>query len=125
MIGNMNRRAQIQARSSDIDANVLPYRDGHAGDEPLWSTVATVWADIRPATGRDVEFMAANQVTEAIKYIVRYRRLAFPGITESHRIVFVEDASEGITRTLQIEAVRPDIAHDWMRLDCTEGEQDG
>lgn len=72
--GRLNRRITIQNYTTTQDAN--------GNIVQTWTTFATVWAAVEPASGR--EFFEAQQIaTETtVKFVIRHRS----GITEDMRI---------------------------------------
>ncbi len=46
--------------------------DAYGQVPPGWSTFATVWARIEPATGRELEFAKSFEATVTHKVIIRY-----------------------------------------------------
>jgi len=74
--GKLDRRIEIQSRSvtqNSYGEAIISY-----------STVATVWAEVLPLSGREL-FAAAQKYPEAqMKIRIRYRT----GINETNRIVF-------------------------------------
>ena len=63
--GQLTRRLRIQSRSSA--------QDSFGGPQLSWGDVATVWADIQPLSGRELESAQrlASEITHQI--IVRYQ----------------------------------------------------
>lgn len=111
--GRLNRRIQIQSRSTAVDG----WYDAQSAD---FETVATVWASVRPTYGAEKYETAVDVAKVAFEVWYRYR--AFPTVTEAHRIQYTEDADASIVRTLDIEAVLPHRDREMMRLICSEGE---
>ena len=68
-----------------VQANT-PAADGHGQMQPGWSTVATLWGYVRPATGREVAVAGQQQGT--VSRVVETR---WPGalvtVTPLHRLV--------------------------------------
>lgn len=86
MIGRMRHRVQIQARSTAQDAAGQPVE--------TWTTTATVWADVRPVSGREHWPESGERAELTHEISMRYG----PTVTPKHRIVFG-------TRTFDIEHV--------------------
>ena len=65
--GQLSRRLRLQSRSAS--------QDSFGGQNLVWSDVATVWAEIRPITGRELENARriASEVSHQI--LVRYQPL--------------------------------------------------
>lgn len=84
--------------------------DGYGGEEKIWQDVFTVWASIKPVSGREYyEAMAIqNEITHRIK--VRYRS----DITTDMRIAHGD-------RIYEIEAVIDiDSRHKYLEILCRE-----
>jgi SPP1 family predicted phage head-tail adaptor len=62
-----------------------PDGDGGYTEDP-WTTLATVWASIVPATARDLERVVAGTVQSSATHLVTIRYLA--GVTTKTRVVF-------------------------------------
>jgi SPP1 family predicted phage head-tail adaptor len=60
--------------------------DGDGGFTDTWTTLATVWASIVPATARDLERVVAGTVQSSATHLVTIRYLA--GVTTKTRVVF-------------------------------------
>lgn len=63
------RAGQIDRRIT-IERNT-PGRDAVGAETESWTTLATVWAEVRPAAGR--EFFDAQQVVAEAKVVFRIR----------------------------------------------------
>ena len=105
--GKLNRRVTIEAPGTAQDSVGQLVQ--------TWSTVAEVWAAIRPLAGR--ELMLAKSVEAEITHTVtiRYRS----GITTGHRLLFG-------ARVFNITAVidRAEAGR-YLELSCTEGLNNG
>jgi SPP1 family predicted phage head-tail adaptor len=88
-IGKLNRLVTIQQLAAGQDAAGQPVQ--------TWSTLATVWANIRHLSG--VETIKAGAETSAVKASIRIRRRT--DVTTAMRVV------HGST-TYEIKAVLPD-----------------
>ena len=97
--GMLNSRISIQQLSTGQDAIGQPVT--------TWTTLATVWANIRYLNG--VETIKADTPTSVVKASIRIRRRT--DITPAMRVVF------GAT-TFQINAVLPD-EQDRERVDLS------
>lgn len=79
--GSLNRRIQIQQRSTSQDT---------FGDQAqTWTTIATVWGEISPLSGR--ELMSAQSVQSEITHqiTVRYQSIfANPKAVTAYRAVY-------------------------------------
>lgn len=102
--GELRKRITIQQRSGST-------QDGFGSPITTWGTYATVWAAVRPLSGR--ELIAAQAVQSEISHQVtlRYRS----GITTAMRVLFG-------SRIFNITAVLDENeAHEKITLLCTEG----
>lgn len=100
--GRLRHRVAIQ---SSVETN------DHGSVTQAWTTQATRWADIRPASGRERE--VANQQNQETTHIVEMRT---PGIAVTSKMRLVYDS-----RTFEIESVRnPDELGERLLLDCVE-----
>ncbi len=77
-IGPMLHRVQIQSVAET--ANV------HGGLTQVWSTIATVAAEVTPLSG--TELVEARQVDARASVRIRIRH--YPGLTTKHRIILAE-----------------------------------
>lgn len=99
-------------RHSILIQELVPDQDDTSGNVTnTWTTFATVWADVRPASIR--EFVAAGiqqaKVTTAVK--IRY----LPGVVQSMRILHGD-------QVFNVEGVLPDpkTGREWLTLPCSE-----
>lgn len=113
-ISKLQQRITIQRRSTTLDA--------YGQEINSWINIGTVWAEVKPLSGREkmrsnamvVEAELTHQVT------VRYSELFTPSIiADAWRILFG-------TRILNITAsMNVDEADKSIIFDCTEGSFDG
>lgn len=103
-IGAMRERVSIQVETQTPD--------GGGGYTLGWTTLATVWARVRPISGR--EALQAQQLESAVQYRVTIR--TFPGLAAArHRLLWG-------SRPLNILAIRnPDEHGVYMEIDAAEG----
>jgi SPP1 family predicted phage head-tail adaptor len=111
-IGRLNQRITVQQRTLTLD--------GYGQELNTWTNVATVWANVKPISGREkMRGMAIeSQLTHTV--LVRYREAFMPPKTvDAYRINY-----EG--RIFNITAAR-DLEEDreYIIFDCTEGSLDG
>jgi SPP1 family predicted phage head-tail adaptor len=115
-IGQFNKRISLQSRSATLD--------DYGQQLASWSTVATVWANIKPIGGREkLRAMAVeSELTHTVA--IRYRASFLPPTTvDAWRISY---ASASGTRIFNIVAARDlDEAHEYIVFDCVEGSLDG
>lgn len=113
-ISKLQQRITIQRRSSTLDA--------YGQEINSWSDIGTVWAEVKPLSGREkmrinamvVESQLTHQVT------VRYLTLFLPSTTaDAWRILF-ESRVFNITASWNV-----DEANKTIIFDCTEGSLDG
>jgi len=113
-ISKLQQRITIQRRSSTLDA--------YGQEINSWSDIGTVWAEVKPLSGREkmrtnamvVESQISHQVT------VRYSTLFLPSTTaDAWRILF-EARIFNITASWNV-----DEASKIIIFDCTEGSLDG
>lgn len=102
-IGRLGHRIQIQE-------NQYAASDAHGNPVPTWTTIATVWADVMPLSGR--ELLLAQQVNATTTHSVRIRYLST--VRPDQRIVH-----QG--RYFDINGIANDRESDRMQLlQCTE-----
>lgn len=80
-----------------------------------WVDVATVSAEVRPVSGRELIASGMQVSEQTIRIWLRYRS----DITTSHRIVY--DGLNAAGNKLNIVAVIPDVRHTRLELLCKEG----
>lgn len=79
--GTLKKRVQVQQRSTALDT--------FGGQLPAWVTIAVVWADIEPLSGR--ELFAAQAVNPEVSHAitVRYQPIfAEPKTVAAYRILY-------------------------------------
>jgi SPP1 family predicted phage head-tail adaptor len=82
-----------------------------------WSDVATLWARIENATGR--ESFAGGQVNAENSHTITIRWLA--GVTAEMRVAYVDQKGGGNTRYFDIRGVvNPDETRTMLMLSCLE-----
>jgi len=109
-------RAGILKHWIELQSHTL-IQDPITGDiTEVWTTQASVWAEVAPLSGR--EFIAANAVQSEVRarITLRYR----DDVDSDWRISF-----RG--KIYNIEAILPDLwsGLDYMTLPCSEGLNDG
>jgi head-tail adaptor len=92
-----------------------------------WSTVATVWASVKPA--RSSEPVAADRLQQMLTHTVLVRwlpALAVPLDSAQWRVRF-NDRRSGQAHVLDIIGPGRDVSHKgrWIVFDCMEGGADG
>lgn len=102
LAGKLNKRIKLQRPVAD--------RDGVGGSVPRFTTYATVWAGIKPMTGKEAE--QARQVVATVTHKITIR--FHPLVEASHRVEF-----KG--RPFDINAVlNIDERKQQLQLLCTE-----
>ena len=111
-IGRLNKRITLQRRSGVLD--------GFGQLVNSWLDVATVWADIRPITGREKmrALMVGWEFTHTV--LIRYN-VAFMPV----RTLVTWRAKYGDRMFSISSALDFDESHAFIILDCIEGGQDG
>jgi len=115
-IGKLDKRITIQSRSATLD--------DYGQELNSWSDVATVWANVKPISGREkLRSMAIESDlthTVAIRYNVNFMP---PIVADARRISYTTPAG---TRIFNITAAR-DVDEDrrYIIFDCTEGNEVG
>ena len=110
--GELNRQIVIQSRDSGEDAAGQPV--------DTWTTLATVWANVKGATGMGSIRQSANQDGVAVElnsysFRIRYRT----DVDAANRVVF-----NG--QNFDVKQVRHDYAgKEWTDLVCEVGGNDG
>jgi len=115
-IGKLNKRIKIQSRSATLDDFGQQINN--------WSTVATVWANIKPISGREKLRSMAMQSelthTVAIRYNVNFLP---PKKVAAWRINYHSAAGDrifNITAAMDI-----DEAREYIIFDCIEDSEIG
>jgi SPP1 family predicted phage head-tail adaptor len=110
--GELRHRIAFQKRNASLDA--------FGGQLSTWSTIATVWADIRPMSGR--ELLAAQAINIDISHTVEIRyqlQFAGPKAVAAMRILYGD-------RIFNIHSsIDPDERHKTLELGCSEGLTNG
>lgn len=110
--GQLSRRVRIQSRSGA--------QDSFGGPQLTWSDVATVWADIEPLSGRELESAqrTASEITHQIT--VRYQSIfADTRVVAGYRALYK-------TRVFNIHAcLNDDECNAVITLLACEGLNDG
>jgi SPP1 family predicted phage head-tail adaptor len=110
--GQLTRRLKIQSRSTN--------QDTFGGPSLVWIDVATVWAEIQPLTGRELESAQrmASEVSHQIT--VRYQaNFADPKVVAGYRAIY-----KG--RVFNIHAsLNEDERNTVLTLLASEGMDDG
>ena len=111
-IGRLDKRITLQSRSATLD--------DYGQQINSWSDQGTVWANIKPVSGR--EKLKAGQVDSILSHTVAIRYNANfmpPRTVDAWRIVY------GTRYFNIIAAMDVDEAHQYIIFDCTEGSIDG
>lgn len=111
--GRLRHRVLIQARATTSTGAPLQDRSGQ--EVISWINGPTVYADVKPSSGR--EQVNSEAVQSVISHVVtiRYRT----GVTAKNRLLYGG-------RVLEILAVVDvDERHRWLELTCSEGQTQG
>lgn len=111
-IGRLNRRISLQQRSGTLDA--------YGQQLTTWSTIATVWANIKPKGGKERERSMVVESELMHNVTIRYNASFMPPTTvDAWRILYG-------TRIFNIVAAYDvDEAHKHIVFECKEGSLDG
>ena len=74
--GKLRHRIELKSAAKTLDS--------YGQQTEVWTTYATVWAQIKPLAGRELE--TAKQISEKIDYEIRIRYNAT--VTSEHRAYF-------------------------------------
>lgn len=103
MIGAMRERVTLQQESRVVD-------DG-GGYPNSWVAVDTVWASVKPLTGRERQLAAQTEAPVSYRVTIRYR----DDVTPAMRLVWG-------TRYLNITGIfNADQKKAYLTLECSEG----
>ena len=111
-IGRFDKRITIQTRSATLD--------DYGQQIDSWSDLATLWANIKPISGR--EKLKAGQVDSILTHTVAVRynvSLTPPRVVDAWRIVY-NGRYFNITSSMDLNEDRK-----YIIFDCTEGSIDG
>jgi SPP1 family predicted phage head-tail adaptor len=115
-IGQLNRRITLQTRSGTLDA--------YGQEVNVWSNFATVWANIKPISGREKAGMATIDAMLTHRVSIRYRVEFMPPTTvDAWRIVYPTKAGDRIFNITASQDM--DEAHEYIVFDVQEGSQTG
>ena len=102
--GQYDKRVVIQANTGTADAT------GEVS--PVWTTIASAWASIKPVSGKEFLYAGGAVATGQVKIAMRYNPTL--ALTPRHRILYG-------TRIFEINHVADiDEAHIEWQLICTE-----
>lgn len=101
--GGMNQRVTIQSASRVIDAG--------GGNALTWAAVATVWARVMPAIGREQIEGGGLQGVNSYRVFIRYRT----GVAPSMRLLW------GSTYLNIRSVIRPDERNAFLEMLCDDG----
>jgi SPP1 family predicted phage head-tail adaptor len=115
-IGKLNKRITLQSRSATLD--------DYGQELNTWLDVATVWANVKPISGREkLRSMAIeSELTHTVS--IRYRLNFMPPKTvDAWRINYTTPAG---VRIFNITSARDvDEERKYIIFDCTEGNEVG
>ena len=113
-ISKLKHRINVQSRNTTLDA--------YGQQINSWTSIATVWAEIKPLSGKEKtrmnDMLVESQLTHQVT--VRFSTLFLPAIeADGWRILFG-------SRVLNIVAsMNIDEDDKFLVFDCTEGSLDG
>jgi SPP1 family predicted phage head-tail adaptor len=110
--GDLRHRVTFQSRSMAADT--------YGGQSPVWTDVASVWADISPLSGR--ELLAAQQINVEISHTIAIRfqqQFAGPKAVAAMRILYDN-------RIFNIHSsIDPDERRKSIQISASEGLNNG
>lgn len=105
-IGNLKDRIQLQS--------AVETQNDFGESINVWTTYDTVWAFIKPFTGREY-YHSQQQVGEVeVVITIRYRT----GILFSHRVVYINTAKSITDNYEIIGIVNKENKNEWLELLC-------
>ena len=110
--GQLNRRITVQQQSSAQDSYGAPVR--------TWTDVATVWADIQPLSGRELE--SAQRMASEVSHQITVRYQA--PFTDTRAVAAYRVRYKGRVFNLHA-ALNEDEANVLITLLASEGLNDG
>ena len=110
--GQLNRRITVQQQNSAQDIYGAPVR--------TWADVATVWADIQPLTGRELE--SAQRMASEVSHQITVRYQA--PFTDTRAVAAYRARYKGRVFNLHA-ALNEDEANVLITLLASEGLNDG
>lgn len=105
--GQLSSRITLEQRNAGLDA--------HGQASETWATVATVWAQPMPKTGR--EFFAGGQLQAELGFAWRIRHRT--DVLPAWRVV------DAAGTNYDIAAIVPAANREWLDLMCITGVRDG
>lgn len=101
-IGELNQRLELQ--------DLVRTPDGAGGSDTNWTTIATVWAKLRPRHGREQLWAEAKTATNTHVITIRYRT----GVSAQMRF-----AGQGRTFDI-VSVINIDEQNRWLSCLCKE-----
>ena len=111
-IGRLVHRIQVQRRSATLD--------GYGQEANTWTTIATVWANVRPIGGREKLRAMALESELTHEVTVRYSDALMPPTQADAWRILYGSRIFNITAAMDVEEERH-----WIKFDCTEGGANG
>lgn len=108
----LNRRITLQARGTGFDDYGQP--------SEAWADVATVWANIKPISGREKLAAMAVDVQTSQTVMIRYNPDYYPATKVSGWRIKYQDRYLSITSAIDV-----DDARKYIVFDCIEGADHG
>lgn len=91
-------------------------QDGSGSQKPVWTPVCTVWADIKPLSGRELLTAQAEMSEISVRIVMRYR----PGITAAMRVVH-----DGVIYAIAAPPINTDNRNRELQIMCASGVSKG
>ena len=110
--GKLNRRITLQARGAGFDDYGQP--------SEAWADVATLWASIKPISGREKLRAMAVDVQTSQTVMIRYNPDYLPATKVTGWRIKYQDRYLSITAAIDL-----DDAHEYIVFDCIEGVDHG
>lgn len=110
--GRLNRRITLQERGTGYDDYGQP--------SDAWADVATVWANIKPISGREKLAAMAVDVQTSQTVMIRYNPDYLPATKVTGWRIKYQDRTLSITGAIDL-----DEAHKYIVFDCIEGADHG
>lgn len=110
--GDLRRRIRIQGRQQTQDALGQP--------SSVWVDVATVWAAINPASGRELLLAQAVHTKVGGTVTIRYQRQFADPVAMAERRILHDGRYLNITASRDIDEM-----HQYIELSYSEGVNEG
>jgi len=106
---NLHSPSELRERVSIYsDAGVA---DGYRGRSVAWTLLATVWAKVKPISGREIEIGPGQQAEVSTLIVIRYRS----DVTAAKKATV-----RGVDYNIR-SCVDPDLRRTWLEMLCDRG----